>query len=64
MPARKTPDPEPRTLRTVGRPFCVDNSDGKIQRDLLRPICISSLMASDTFLRDRVLNGEQNPERH
>ncbi|MCV6589287.1 MAG: diguanylate cyclase [Marinobacterium sp.] len=35
----------------------------EIQADLLRPIFVSSLMAQDTFLRDWVLDGEQNPEQ-
>lgn len=34
----------------------------EIQTDLLRPIFISSLMANDTFLRDWVIDGEQDPE--
>lgn len=34
----------------------------EIQTDLLRPIFISSLMANDTFLRDWVINGEQDPD--
>jgi len=33
----------------------------EIQADLLKPIFVSSLMAQDTFLRDWVLAGEQNP---
>lgn len=44
-------------------PLTSDNIYSEIQRDLLRPIFISSLMASDTFLRDWVTNGERNPER-
>ncbi len=44
-------------------PLTSDNIYSEIQRDLLRPIFISSLMASDTFLRDWVLNGEQQPEQ-
>ncbi len=40
-------------------PLTSDNIYSEIQRDLLRPIFISSLMANDTFLRDWVLNGEK-----
>jgi diguanylate cyclase (GGDEF)-like protein len=43
-------------------PLTSDNIYSEIQRDLLRPIFISSLMASDTFLRDWVINGEQSPD--
>ncbi|MFZ5571463.1 MAG: cache domain-containing protein [Thermodesulfobacteriota bacterium] len=41
-------------------PLTSDNLYSEIQRDLLRPIFISSLMASDTFLRDWVIQGEQD----
>jgi len=41
-------------------PLTSDNIYSEIQQDLLRPIFISSLMASDTFLRDWVLSGEKN----
>lgn len=43
---------------TNALPLTSDNIYSEIQRDLLRPIFISSLMANDTFLRDWVLNGE------
>ena len=39
-------------------PLTSDNIYSEIQRDLLRPIFISSLMATDTFLRDWVIGGE------
>jgi len=42
-------------------PLTSDNIYSEIQRDLLRPIFISSLMASDTFLRDWVIRGEKDP---
>jgi diguanylate cyclase (GGDEF)-like protein len=44
-------------------PLTSDNIYSEIQRDLLRPVFISSLMAQDTFLRDWVLGGEQEPDR-
>ena len=47
------------TLNTL--PLTSDNIYSEIQRDLLRPIFICSLMANDTFLRDWVLNGEADP---
>jgi diguanylate cyclase (GGDEF)-like protein len=43
-------------------PLTSDNIYSEIQRDLLRPIFISSLMARDTFLRDWVLDGEQDQQ--
>lgn len=43
-------------------PLTSDNIYSEIQRDLLRPIFISSLMASDTFVRDWLLLGEKNPK--
>lgn len=39
-------------------PLTSDNIYSEIQRDLLSPVFISSLMATDTFLRDWVINGE------
>lgn len=39
-------------------PLTSDNIYSEIQRDLLRPIFISSLMAQDTFVRDWALGGE------
>jgi len=41
-------------------PLTSDNVYSEIQRDLLQPLFISSLMASDTFLRDWVISEEQN----
>ena len=41
-------------------PITSDNIYSEIQRDLIRPIFISSLMANDTFLRDWVLSGEND----
>lgn len=39
-------------------PLTSDNIYSEIQQDLLRPVFISSLMATDTFLRDWVIGGE------
>lgn len=44
-------------------PLTSDTVYSEVQRDLMRPIFISSLMARDTFLRDWVLNGEQIPDQ-
>ncbi len=44
-------------------PLTTDNIYSEIQKDLIRPIFISSMMASNTFLRDWVLEGEKNPEK-
>lgn len=44
-------------------PLTSDNIYSEIQRDLLRPVFISSLMATDTFLRDWVINGESGREQ-
>lgn len=41
-------------------PLTSDNIYSEIQQDLLRPIFISSIMARDTFVRDWVLDGEQD----
>ncbi len=42
-------------------PLTSDNLYSEIQRDLLRPILISSQMAHDTFVRDWALRGEVDP---
>ena len=44
-------------------PLTGDSIYSEIQKDLLRPVFISSLMAHDTFVRDWILAGEQDPER-
>ena len=42
-------------------PLTSDNIYSEIQKDLVRPVLISSLMASDTFLRDWIISGERDP---
>jgi len=42
-------------------PLTADNIYSEIQKDLLQPIFISSMMAHDTFLRDWVIGGEHDP---
>jgi diguanylate cyclase (GGDEF)-like protein len=44
-------------------PLIADNIYSEIQKDLIRPILISSTMASDTFLRDWVIAGEPDVDR-
>jgi diguanylate cyclase (GGDEF)-like protein len=44
-------------------PLTSDNIYSEIQKDLIQPIVISSVMATDTFLRDWVLDGEQDADR-
>lgn len=41
-------------------PLTVENIYSGIQRDLSKPILISSMMANDIFLRDWILAGEKN----
>ena len=41
-------------------PLTSDNIYSEIQKDLVRPIFISSMMAGDTFLRDWMLAGEKD----
>lgn len=43
-------------------PLTSDNIYSEIQRDLLPPVFISSLMANDSFLRNWVLNGEKETD--
>jgi hypothetical protein len=44
-------------------PLTSDNIYSEIQQDLLRPVFVSSLMATDTFLRDWVIDGERDPQQ-
>lgn len=44
-------------------PLTSDSIYSEIQRDILKPIFISSQMASDTFLRDWVIAGENDPDK-
>jgi len=41
-------------------PMTSDNIYSEIQRDLFQPILISSLMANDIFLKDWIINGEND----
>nr|WP_314478470.1 diguanylate cyclase [uncultured Pseudomonas sp.] len=44
-------------------PLTSDTVYSEIQKDLIRPVLIASMMAQDTFLRDWVLSGEQDAQR-
>lgn len=44
-------------------PLTGDNIYSEIQKDILRPVFISSLMAHDTFLRDWILRGERDQDQ-
>lgn len=44
-------------------PLTADNIYSEIQKDLVRTVFIASMMASDTFLRDWVLDGEKSEQR-
>jgi diguanylate cyclase (GGDEF)-like protein len=41
-------------------PLTSDNIYSEIQKDLIRPMSIASMMAGDTFMRDWVLDGEKD----
>lgn len=41
-------------------PVTADNVYSEIQKDLIRPVFVSSMMAGDTFLRDWILGGEKD----
>jgi diguanylate cyclase (GGDEF)-like protein len=44
-------------------PLTSDNVYSEIQKDLVRPILISSMMSRDTFVRDWVLSGEKDVDQ-
>lgn len=47
-------------IDTIELPLTSDNIYSEIQRDLIRPIFISSLMSLNTFLRDWAVGGEKD----
>ncbi len=47
-------------IDTMALPLTSDNIYSEIQRDLFRPVMISSFMAHDTFLIDWIKGGEKN----
>lgn len=51
------------TITYSSLPLTSDNIYSEIQRDLLQPVFISSLMANDTFLKDWALEGEKNEQQ-
>jgi diguanylate cyclase (GGDEF)-like protein len=52
-----------RQISEHALPLTSDNIYSEIQRDLLRPVLISSLMSTDTFLRDWAIAGERDTEQ-
>lgn len=44
-------------------PLTSDNIYSELQKDIIRPVFIASMMASDTFLRDWVISGEKDVGR-
>ncbi len=48
-------------LAAQALPLTGDNIYSQIQKDMLQPVFISSLMANDTFMRDWILQGEKEP---
>lgn len=44
-------------------PLTSDTVYSEIQKDLVRPVLISSMMARDTFVRDWVVAGEKDPQQ-
>jgi len=49
-----------KTITESSLPLTSDNIYSVIQRDLLKPIFISSMMSTDTFLRFWLIDGEKN----
>ena len=44
-------------------PLTSDNIYTEIQRDLIKPVFISALMSTNTFLRDWVIDGEKDQKK-
>ncbi len=52
-----------RNIAEQGLPLTGDSIYSEIQKNILRPTFISSLMAHDTFVRDWILEGEKNDDQ-
>lgn len=52
-----------RSLSENTLPITGDNVYSEIQKDILRPVFVSAQMAHDTFVRDWLLNGEENTDQ-
>jgi diguanylate cyclase (GGDEF)-like protein len=50
------------TIVNQSLPLTGENIYSEIQKDVMRPTFISSLMANDTFLRDWILSGEKDAD--
>jgi len=50
------------TIVNQSLPLTGENIYSEIQKDVMRPTFISSLMANDTFLRDWILSGEEDSD--
>lgn len=48
---------------TTELPLSSDNIYSEIQKDLIKTVFVSSMMAHDTFLRDWLLDGERDPAK-
>jgi hypothetical protein len=44
-------------------PITGDNVYSEIQKDILRPVFVSAQMAHDTFVKDWIINGEEDPQQ-
>lgn len=51
------------TIVNTELPLTSDTVYSEIQKDLIRPILISSMMSRDTFMRDWVVAGERDPDQ-
>jgi diguanylate cyclase (GGDEF)-like protein len=49
-------------IRTYSMPLTRDNIYSHVQRDLISPVLISSVMAKDTFVRDWIISGEKDSQ--
>ena len=45
----------------TGLPLISDNIYSEIQKDIVKPVLVSSVMSNDTFLKDWVTGGEKDP---
>lgn len=52
-----------RQLVEVSLPLSINNIYTEVQKNVIEPLLISSMMANDTFLKDWILHEEENTEK-
>lgn len=60
MNYKKSLDETQLQLKESSMPLSIDNIYTEVQKNLIEPTLVSSMMANDTFLKDWLMNDEQD----